>query len=194
MKTLAMDTTHKYLVLGLFDGDKLVASTCKDAWKRQSEELFPALVEIMERASWEVDDLDEVVITRGPGSYTGARISMAVAKVLANQKKLDLYTISTFEMYAGKDEALVILDARVKRVYAGYCKDGKLVEEEIIEIEDLKKRGFGTVLGDSELLGLVPTTFSRVENFMDVRDAWVKVDNIHALAPHYLKEQDACAK
>ena len=43
MKTLCMDTTHKYLVIGLFDNEKCVSKCNEYAWKGQSEQFFPAL-------------------------------------------------------------------------------------------------------------------------------------------------------
>ena len=67
MKTLCMDTAHKNLIVGLYENDRRVCGIAKEAWKRQSEYLFPAIVECMEKAGWDSMDLDEVVITDGPG-------------------------------------------------------------------------------------------------------------------------------
>ena len=63
MKTLCMDTAHKFLVIGLFEDEKLIAKTSERAWKQQSEKFFPALMACMEQAGWCADYLDEIVIT-----------------------------------------------------------------------------------------------------------------------------------
>ena len=92
MKTLCMDTAHRYLVLALVEDSKVVASHMSQAWKKQSETIFVELLKLMEEAKWSVDDIDRVVISRGPGSYTGIRIAMSIAKVLTTRKDMDLYT------------------------------------------------------------------------------------------------------
>ena len=86
MKTLCMDTAHKNLIVALYENDRMICGIARKAWKRQSEDLFPAIIECMEKAGWDSTDLDEVVITDGPGSYTGVRIAMTVAKVLCTRQ------------------------------------------------------------------------------------------------------------
>lgn len=72
--------------------------------EKQSETLFPALVSLMEEANWQVDDIEHVIITDGPGSYTGVRIAMTVAKVLCTRKQIPLSCISSLQLYAGMRE------------------------------------------------------------------------------------------
>ena len=81
MKTLCMDSAHKHLVIVLIEDGKIISACEKECWKRQSETLFPELINCFEEAKWSVDDIDEVVISDGPGSYTGVRIAMSIAKV-----------------------------------------------------------------------------------------------------------------
>ena len=74
MKTLCLDSAHKYLVIGLYENDRMICGTANLSWKRQSETIFPELMRLMKEAGWDSDDVNEVVITDGPGSYTGERI------------------------------------------------------------------------------------------------------------------------
>ena len=67
MKTLCMDTTNKYLVVGLYEDGRLICGSAEESWKRQSETLFPTLIGHMQKAGWESEDLDEVVITDRDG-------------------------------------------------------------------------------------------------------------------------------
>ena len=101
MKTLCLDSAHKYLVIGLYENDRMICGTANLSWKRQSETIFPELMRLMKEAGWDSDDVDEVVITDGPGSYTGVRIAMCVAKVLCTRKHIPLYAVSTLQLYAG---------------------------------------------------------------------------------------------
>lgn len=196
MKTLCMDTAHKFLVIGLFEDGKCISGIAERAWKQQSEKFFPALMTCMEKVGWCADDLDEIVITEGPGSYTGERIAMTIAKVLCTTKNKPLYTISTFQMAAGTlDRCEVILDARSNRAYVGICEKGQLIEECIKTLDEIKEDAkHELIVGDIELLGDEFKDIDFVQNMMDVKPYWKKVENIHILVPHYLKSQEELVK
>ena len=196
MKTLCMDTAHKFLVIGLFENEKLIAKTSERAWKQQSEKFFPALTECMAQAGWCADDLDEIVITEGPGSYTGERIAMTIAKVLCTTKQKPLYTISTFQMAAGSQERCeVILDARSNRAYVGICEKGQLISEGIKTLDGIKiDAEHELIVGDIELLGHEYKEIDFVKNMMDVKPYWKKIEHVHLLVPHYLKSQEELVK
>ena len=196
MKTLCMDTAHKNLIVGLYENDRRVCGIAKEAWKRQSEDLFPAIVECMEKAGWDSMDLDEVVITDGPGSYTGVRIAMTVAKVLCTRLHLPLYTISTLQLYAGLDEeALVLMDARSHRAYVGILEEGRFLRKPcampLAEIEQLAAQGGYHYYGDAQLIGKSALPSDYLDNFIALRPCYQRVENIHTLTPAYLKDQSA---
>lgn len=196
MKTLCMDSAHKYLVIGLYEDDKLICGCANLSWKKQSETIFPELMRLMAEANWTSDTIDAVVISEGPGSYTGVRIAMSVAKVLCTRKKIALYTISTLQLYAGmKENILVMLDARSTRAYYGVLSHGQFVEPETIltltQIQERLDAKAYTVVGDGELLDIEVPTVDFLANFIALKQMWKKVENIHTLVPRYLKEQDA---
>lgn len=196
MKTLCMDTTNKYLVIGLYEDDALICGTVKESWKRQSEMLFPMLIECMEEAGWDSDDLDEVVITDGPGSYTGVRIAMSVAKVLCTQKKIPLFVISSLQLYAGLSaNALALMDARSHRAYVALLDQGKFMMDEraldLDEIRQMMNEKKYQVYGDAELLDMESCPYDLLQNFIDLRPYYRQVENVHTLTPRYLKDQSA---
>ena len=118
MNILCMDTSYKFLTLGVIKDGKVCAGSQKECWKRQSEELFPELERLMNEAHLTTEEIDGIVITEGPGSYTGVRIAMTVAKVFCAMGNVPLYTIGTLKLYAGKEEnCRVLLDARGGRAY-----------------------------------------------------------------------------
>ena len=79
MITLCMDTSSKFLVLALIQEDELIGKRCLSSWKRQSEMIFPQLTELLAECGLTPKAIDQVVVTKGPGSYTGVRIAMTVA-------------------------------------------------------------------------------------------------------------------
>lgn len=196
MRILGMDTAYKQLVLCLYEDGKLIDGCSESAFKKQSEELFPRLNELLRKNGWTYKDLDGIVITDGPGSYTGIRIAMTAAKVLASQLGLDLYTISTMQLYAGKEEAVnVILDARGGRVYAAHLENGQGAEPTQIvpltELEAWLEARPGRLVGDTYILKQESEEPDFLQNIIDLQPDWVKAENVHALTPDYLKDSSA---
>jgi len=196
MKTLCLDSAHKYLVIGLYENDTFVCGCANLSWKKQSETIFPELMRLMGEAGWDSDDLDEVVLTDGPGSYTGVRIAMSVAKVLCTRKHIPLYVISTLQLYAGlKEHAMVIMDARSSRAYVGFTHKGAFCSAETIltldEIKDIVSKEQYHLYGDFDLLNKEAEHADFLHNFIALRPYYRKVENIHTLIPRYLKESDA---
>lgn len=191
MKTLCMDTSHRYLVLALVEDEKVVASHMEEAWKKQSETIFVELIKLMEEANWNVDEINEVVITRGPGSYTGIRIAMSIAKVLCSRKHIKLSTISTLQLYAGLKDTYVMLDARSNRAYFGNYKNGVLIEECIKTLDEIKMISDKEIIGDTDLIGLNKQPIDFVANFVALKNQYKIEENVHTVVPEYLKDESA---
>lgn len=190
MITLAMDTSHVFLVLALIRDDQLMDSVQKKCWKRQSEEIFPCLMDMMDRNGLKPDDIDQMVITEGPGSYTGVRIAMTIAKVFCVMKEKPLYTIGTLQLFAGKKNGRVILDARGGRVYTAVIRDGAYEEKpHIIMKDDVKAED--VCAGDKQLVGLEEDYGNLAQNFLDLKDQWVRAENVNLVKPEYLKPSTA---
>ena len=191
MITLCMDTSNVYLGLGLFKDDVLIAEKCYPCFKKQSEEIFPELITLLDSNNIKPLDIDEVVITRGPGSYTGIRIAMAIAKVFCKLGNKNLYTVNSLRLYAGNNNARVIIDARGKRVYTAKYIEGKEIEApNIKEIKDLVVEE-ENIIGDGELVGRDNNWPNYIENFILVKDSWQLEENIDLVVPEYLKESDS---
>ena len=93
--------------------------------RNKVKRFFVELNQLFEKTGLDYKDVDEVIITDGPGSYTGIRIAMTIAKVFCTQMHKTLKCISTMQLFAGMDEsANVILDARSKRAYVAHLEKG----------------------------------------------------------------------
>ena len=197
MISLCMDTAYKQLVLGIYQDGQLLEGVAKTAFKKQSESIFVELNALLKRVNLDYKDIDRVIITKGPGSYTGIRIAMTIAKVLCTQMHKELYCISTMQLYAGMDEsANVILDARSNRAYVAHIENGIIQgKTEILTLDDVPaflESYPGTLYGDNYLLEKEEVEPDYLKNFIEVPAE--KVENIHALVPDYLKESSAYKK
>lgn len=94
---LFMDSSTNYLYLALYDKNE-IASFIRNGKNDHSETLTDALEKFLKQYNVTVDDIDEIFVGRGPGSYTGVRISGTVAKVLALVKNKKLFSFSTLDL------------------------------------------------------------------------------------------------
>lgn len=195
MITLCMDTSSKFLVLAMIKDHKILAEVQKDCWKRQSEEIFPALEKLLENAGLKPHDIDQIVVTKGPGSYTGVRIAMTIAKVFCAMGDKPLATLSTLQLYAGDlAHARVILDARGHRVYTAVYAHGSCVEEaSVCPIEMIMEKTDErtTIVGDGHLIKRPDFIPNLAENFLILEKQWQFSRNVHMENPIYLKNSDS---
>ena len=192
MLTLCIDTAYKYLTCVLIEDDKIIASYFEECFKHQSEEVFVALKKIFEQSGKSRSDIDSICISEGPGSYTGVRIAMTIAKTIGEVKPCDVYTISTLRLYAADQEnVLVLMDARAGRAYYGiYNGDEIIRDDDVKPLEEIETLGY-TIVGDGSLLDFNDDFGNIPEAFLKTKHLWKKADNIAYLTPKYLKESES---
>lgn len=198
MKTVCLDTSHRTLTIALIEDGKLVYGYQKDAFKAQSETIMVELDAAFKSVGWNPRQMDEMVITDGPGSYTGIRIAMTIAKVICQQADLPLYTVSSLLLLAGMNKHVIaLMDARSHRAYVGIYQNGVSVLEDCVlplnEIESLILSDM-IVAGDGNLIDKESIVTDLPQHFLDVRPFWKRVENIHTLQPRYLKESEIYLK
>lgn len=143
MNYLAIDTSTMVSTVTVADDKEIIGDFNVNQSKTHSESLVPMIESLLDLLGMTVADIDKFVIADGPGSFTGLRIGMTIAKTLAQVEKKDLITISTLKaMAAGsisQRAKLALIDARSTRVYAGLYDGnlGELIPENLYEIDDL---------------------------------------------------------
>ena len=194
MISLFLDTSTKYLCIGIAKDHKVIYKFQQEAIKKQSELTIPFLQKALAEVNISLNDIDEVNVTIGPGSFTGIRIGMCIAKVLASMKNIPLIAISSLNAYASLGRKSVILDAKAKRVYLGiYNNNEKVIDECVVEIEAFKEMikdypDYDIVL-DSYLIGLESESIDVIENMNRISINSKVVDNVDSLVPIYLKDR-----
>ena len=97
---LAIDTATRWLGMALHDGTAVLAEMGLRCLNNHTIELTPNLQVMMQRANVTPADLDGIAVAIGPGSYTGLRVGMALAKGLALANQTPLLGISTLDIVA----------------------------------------------------------------------------------------------
>ncbi len=116
---LAVETSGRLGSVALAQGDKLLAENHFSAPMRHSAEIFPAITDLLSRFDKKPDQIEQVYISAGPGSFTGLRIAVTFAKTLALANGTKIIAVDTLDVIAAnvnphdKSEQLgVILDAK----------------------------------------------------------------------------------
>lgn len=97
---VAIDTATAQASLALHDGFRIRAEYTWEAPRRHTRELSPRLSDAMEQVGLARKRLSAVAVTKGPGSFTGLRIGLSVAKGLALAQNLPLTAIPTLDVVA----------------------------------------------------------------------------------------------
>lgn len=135
MRVLAIDSATNMAGVALVGDEAVIGETISNTGKTHSQRLLPMIAYLLEEAELELADLDGIVISGGPGSFTGLRIGMATAKGLAYASQKPLVTVSTLDSLAlnmvGYPGLICpILNARKNEVYTALyrCKLGEKPE------------------------------------------------------------------
>ena len=131
-----LDKTYVTLTDGVRFNNKVILSNEKNY---HSAYLISTIVEVLKEHNLEPKDLDCIAIDIGPGSFTGIRACVTVARMLAQQLDIKAIGISSLEILSkalGKDD-LVALDARKNKAYV---YDGKILGAvELEEVDSIVK-------------------------------------------------------
>lgn len=192
MFQLLLDSSNKFLSVGLAKDGKVVDKICYEAWQRQSEMMVTEIDNILKRNNVDKKDLDAVVVGIGPGSYTGVRIGVTIAKTIAYSLKIKLIAKSSLSLLKHQDfPTICVFNARSARTYFGVYEGEKvLVKDCVIEnekvLEYIHAHPDYLVNGDTYQLGLESGEFDIISNLAD-SNGGEEVDPFK-LVPVYLKD------
>ena len=145
MNILAIDTSTMISTVTIANDSEILGDFNVNQQKTHSESLVPMIETLLELLGMEFKDIDEFVIAEGPGSFTGLRIGMTIAKTLAQVNDKKLIPISTLLALANNSSSdnlkVPMLDARGNRVYgAVYNKDfNEIIKEDLYTIENFSE-------------------------------------------------------
>lgn len=190
--TLYIDTCNKELSVGLSKYGNLVYKKQYLAYRKQSEFAGLEIDECLKKTNTDPKQLTRIVVSNGPGSYTGIRIGLTLAKVMASVLQIQLITLSSLNVMAGlQDNVLSFIDARSKRVYAGFYDKGLAVkEDQILTIEQFNKiKNKYNLIGDLSLFNKKDSQVDIIENMFLLAKNKVGVENIDTVKAIYLKDE-----
>lgn len=145
---LAIDTSSDYLSLAVAREGITVASYYERLGKRMAGEMFGVLDGLLQQAGIGLSDIDVIVAARGPGSFTGTRLGLAMARTFAQGQSCPLVGVDTLRLLAAQAEPEpgAIIHAALNSIrdevyHAAYRWDGEILIEQapvsVMALEDL---------------------------------------------------------
>ena len=198
MKTLLINTCTNRIIVAIADSEATFSS-CNEIIENQMSNIIMTKIEkCFEDAGLKPNDIDQIIVAIGPGSYTGIRIGVTIAKTMAWALNKKIIPISSLEfMISGYEEEKLLvpyIDARREAVFTGvYNKNlDKFLDDQYITIkkliEYLKGKDYIFVGDDNTIKCTSPlVNFQKIIN-KHQNDAGV---NPHEVNPHYLKNTEA---
>ena len=191
---LLLDSSDKFLNVGLSKDGTVFDSISYEAWQKQSEFMVQEIKKILDRNGLDRNDLDGVVCARGPGSYTGVRISLSIAKTIAFALQKPLYLVSSLECFRCKNHPTIcLMNARSKRSYfAVYEGPNALVSDCILTNDEVLSYIIDhkdyRISGDLSYLGIDGEEFDVLSILAESADESHRCENDLAAKPVYLKD------
>lgn len=185
MYSLILDSSTKVLYVGLVKDNEVLFEKYIEGKNDHAKNIVFTVDEALKAAGIDSFKLDKVIVGYGPGSYTGVRMAVTVAKMMAVFAKVKLYTISSLLLMASgvKGVAKASIDARRGNAFSGVfdiLNDKILLEEGMYPYEKL-----------NEYEGESVTEEKFIVNPLYVIEHAKAVDEPHLLVPNYLRDTEA---
>lgn len=196
MKTLLLDSAGMSLSVGIAVDGKLVRAVSYPCWQRQSEKMIPEIESALKETGLCLKDFDEFVSGKGPGSYTGIRIALTIAKIAAQMAKAKLIPISSLRIMGDRNKRFIaLMNARSGRSYIGvYAYDEVILEDCVMKNEEVlryvREHPEFTVIGDCGYLGISSEKPDEIRGLLSFREIVSPLANPAEARPVYLKDHD----
>ncbi|MBP5342448.1 tRNA (adenosine(37)-N6)-threonylcarbamoyltransferase complex dimerization subunit type 1 TsaB [bacterium] len=189
MYRLVLDTALDYSYIAILKDYDIVFESYDLGKNNHSETLFPRLKSALEKLNIKLKDISEVYTGIGPGSYTGVRIAVVIAKMIAAMNNIKLYSFSSLSALVSsmKSECYAYVDSRRGNCYTAHFKyeNGKLVrlKEDTIEVTSEYFKGIDK---DMIISSLKPDPIALISS-----DLVNLIEDANSLSPNYLQLVEA---
>ena len=202
MKTLYIDTSSSFLYAGILEDTNVLQEVKKEFGQDLSKEALPEIDKLFKKAKLNPKDINRIVVVNGPGSFTGIRIGITIAKTYAWALNLDIITVNALEAMSISCEEKInhvpILDARRGYVFAAiYDKDSNIIlKPQHILLEELQKelnKIDEYVIISNDEIDEFEDKYKYDPNISKIVEKVInrKPINPHAVNPEYLKLTEA---
>ncbi len=193
MITVLLDSSNTNLSVGIAKDNLLLEYISYEAWQRQSEYMIVELNKLLEKHNIQKEDIKEVIVAKGPGSYTGVRIAITIAKTIAVALDAKLYAVSSLRVQKdGVRPSICLINARSGRSYVGVYEDQKILLDDCIMKNDevisyIKDHPDYSVCGETKYLNIEGVMANNLQEMLNLKDSLESINPL-SLKPVYMKD------
>ena len=183
MYSVLIDTHDKEVLFALYKDGKVLDKINKESNMRHSEIAMPSLIELIERNNLKINDIDEIFTVIGPGSFTGVRIGVTIAKTLAYLLKKPIRSISSIDLEYfsnGLKKGLYKVDEKNGYFIANY--DGNVYSN--TDIKYYSEDEYNEKFKDEEIYSNIELDLEKIYEYASKLDE----SNPHLVNPIYIKQ------
>jgi tRNA threonylcarbamoyladenosine biosynthesis protein TsaB len=197
MITLYIDTSDKDVSIAIIKDNQQLANITKTIPNEHSVYAVPFIKEALDTCKLEPNHIDNIMVVNGPGSFTGIRIGITIAKVYAYLLKKEIRTISSLKALALSTEGnyiLSLIDAKHNNYYLGLYDTNynEVIKEQFASqdtlIELINKYNPKLVSNDNLIIDNISIPKQNI-NIPKVVSYYLtkETENPHLVVPNYLK-------
>ena len=199
MRILLIDTTTSFVTVSIIEDDNVLYKFHEQILNDTSSKIIPIIEEGFNSVNFELKDIDKILVCNGPGSFTGIRVGVTVAKTIAWSLKREVIPISSLELMAttntDRKYLVPMIDARRGNVFGSiYDSDLNIVKKEkLINLKELTEgldESYELLSYDNIDLKNIITPNIDILKIVD-KHKNDKGINPHKLNPNYLKLTEA---
>ena len=189
MNQILFDSSTGVLVMALAKDGRMIDYSIRIGKKDHAKYVVERMDQMLKRKRLTIDQIDEIIVGYGPGSYTGLRIAVMVAKMLAYTKNIRLKAVSSlYFLSSGIEEKVApMIDARNGNVFAAIFGEHKMILEEGLYTTDYVREF-------AKQHQVKPFFIDERHYEIDTKkiiDHSFLVENVHHFVPNYLRITEA---
>lgn len=198
MKVLGIETSSIIGGVAVCKNRNIIITRDFGTDMQHGKELVPTIKSVFKEIGWILSDIDLISVDVGPGSYTGLRIGVTCAKVLAYALKKPVIGVSIFDIIAenytmNSTPICPIIDARRNHVYACIYNPNLTSNEQAGKSTKRKKQSEFLVIKPAELLSLLPRPViifgdgvTNYKNIFQQKDIFIDKEEMAMPKPEYV--------
>lgn len=191
---LLLDSSNTSLTVAISKDDVLLDSISYEAWQCQSEHMIPEIDYLFKKYRINKENIKYIIVSVGPGSYTGVRIAVSIAKVMGVCLDIPLYAVSSLQVL--KNDAhpsICLINARSGRSYFGVYSGKKIIEKNQIltneqVLDYINKHPDYTICGNTTYLNIDGYQTNIGKQLASLKDERFLVKDVLGLKPIYMKD------
>ncbi|HPY79936.1 MAG TPA: tRNA (adenosine(37)-N6)-threonylcarbamoyltransferase complex dimerization subunit type 1 TsaB [Bacilli bacterium] len=192
--TILLDSSNTSLTVGVAEKGRLIESISYESWQSQSEHMIPELDNLLSKYNIAKENIENIIVATGPGSYTGVRIALTIAKTIATVLPVNLLTVSSLRVLKdGQAPSICLINARSNRSYVGIYRGSEVLLPDQIMNNDqvmslIKDHPDYHICGDTKYLQIEGKISNIAEEMVSLQPFLIKADNPLAVVPVYMRD------